>query len=136
MARIVELIHTLHRSNKLPPICLSLTFAALLPKRGIQALTYTQNLVISTCNAHWFKVRTTRVSNPIWYSYLNGSMSVKNRIPPRPPRIPDNIKIFYLYIIGIVNFFLTLALRFYKWIHYFLGLSYNFLGNLAILYAQ
>ena len=28
-----------------------------------------------TCNAHWFKVRTTRVSNPIRYSYLNGSMS-------------------------------------------------------------
>ena len=136
MARIVELIHTLHRSNKLPPICLSLTFAALLPKRGIQALTYTQDLIILTCNAHWFKVRTTRVSNPIWYSYLNGSTSAKSRIPPRPPKIPDNIIIFYLYIIGIVNFLLTLVLRYYKWIHYSLDLSYNFLNGLAILYAQ
>ena len=70
-----------------------------------------------TCNAHWFKVRTTRVSNPIRYSYLNGSMSVKNRIPPRLQKISNNITIFYLYIIGIVNFFLTQVLRFYKWIH-------------------
>ena len=136
MARIVELIHTLHRSNKLPPICLSLTFAALLPKRGIQALTYAQRKIYLTCNAHWFKVRTTRVSNPIRYSYLNGSMSVKSRIPPRPPKIPDNIVIFYLYIIGIINFLLTLVLRFYRWVHYFLILSYNFLNHLAILYAQ
>ena len=136
MARIVELIHTLHRSNKLPPICLSLTFAALLPKRGIQALTYAQGKICLTCNAHWFKVRTTRVSNPIRYSYLNGSTSVKSRIPPRPLKIPDNIAIFYLYIIGTVDFLLTLVLRYYKWIHYSLDLSYNFLNGLAILYAQ
>jgi len=70
-----------------------------------------------TCNAHWFKVRTTRVSNPIRYSYLNGSTSVKSRIPPRPPKIPDDIIIFYLYIIGIVNFLLTQVLRFYRCIH-------------------
>ena len=89
-----------------------------------------------TCNAHWFKVRTTRVSNPIRYSYLNGSTSAKSRIPPRPPKIPDNITIFYLYIIGIVNFLLALVLRYYKCIHYFLDLSYNFLNSLAILYAQ
>jgi hypothetical protein len=89
-----------------------------------------------TCNAHWFKVRTTRVSNPIWYSYLNGSTSDRNSMPPRPPRIPDNIAIFYLYIIGIANFFLSLVLRCCKWVNYSLGLSYNFLDSLAILYAQ
>jgi len=70
-----------------------------------------------TCNAHWFKVRTTRVSNPIRYSYLNGSTSDRNSMPPRPPRIPDNIAIFYLYIIGIANFFLSLVLRCCKWVN-------------------
>jgi len=67
-----------------------------------------------TCNAHWFKVRTTRVSNPIRYSYLNGSTSVISGMPPRPPRIPDNIIIFYLYIIGIASLLITLVLRFYR----------------------
>jgi len=34
------------------------------------------------CNAHKFKVRTTRVSNPIRYSYLNGSMSdISSKLP-------------------------------------------------------
>ena len=89
-----------------------------------------------TCNAHWFKVRTTRVSNPIRYSYLNGSTSVSNSMPPRPPRIPDNITIFYLYIIGIASFLLTLVLRFYGWVHQSIDLPHNFLDSLAILYAQ
>jgi len=70
-----------------------------------------------TCNAHWFKVRTTRVSNPIRYSYLNGSTSVISGMPPRPPRIPDNIVIFYLYIIGIASLLKTLVLRFYRLVH-------------------
>ena len=89
-----------------------------------------------TCNAHWFKVRTTRVSNPIRYSYLNGSTSDSSRMPPRPPRIPDNIVIFYLYIIGIADFLPSLVLRSCKCVNYALGLSYNFLDGLAILYAQ
>ena len=109
---------------------------SLTPQARHLSVNVHAKFIYFTCNAHWFKVRTTRVSNPIRYSYLNGSMSVKNRIPPRPPKIPDNIAIFYLYIIGTVNFFLTLVLRFCKWIHYFLDLSYNFLNNLAILYAQ
>merc|ERR1712196_307155 len=49
-----------------------------------------------TYNAHQFIVRTTRVSNPIRYSYLNGSTSIINGTPPRPSEIPDNLKIFYL----------------------------------------
>ena len=57
-----------------------------------------------TCNAHWFKVRTTRVSNPIRYSYLNGSMSDNHSLRPRPARVPDNLSIFHLYIIGTINF--------------------------------
>ena len=50
----------------------------------------------STYNAHQFIVRTTRVSNPIRYSYLNGSTSIVNGTPPRPSEIPNNLKIFYL----------------------------------------
>ena len=49
-----------------------------------------------TYNAHQFIVRTTRVSNPIRYSYLNGSTSIVNGTPPRPSEIPNNLKIFYL----------------------------------------
>ena len=89
-----------------------------------------------TRNAHWFKVRTTRVSNPIRYSYLNGSTSDISSIPPRPLSIPDNIVIFYLYIIGIADFLPSLVLRSCKCVNYALGLSYNFLDGLAILYAQ
>ena len=81
--------------------------------RHLSVNVHTGN-IYPTCNAHWFKVRTTRVSNPIRYSYLNGSTSVNSSMPPRPPRIPDNIAIFYLYIIGIASFLITLVLRFYK----------------------
>ena len=89
-----------------------------------------------TCNAHWFKVRTTRVSNPIRYSYLNGSTSDNSRMPPRPPRIPDDITIFYLYIVGTANLLISLVLRCRKWVKFFLDLPYDFLDRLAILYAQ
>ena len=84
--------------------------------RHLSVNVHTGN-IYPTCNAHWFKVRTTRVSNPIRYSYLNGSMSDSSSTPPRPPRIPDNIIIFYLYIIGIVNFLPSLVLRSYKWVN-------------------
>lgn len=90
---------------------------SLTPQARHLSVNVHTKLINFTCNAHWFKVQTTRVSNPIRYLYLNGSMSVKNRIPPRPPKISNNIIIFYLYIIGIVNFFLTQVLRFCKCIH-------------------
>ena len=48
-----------------------------------------------TYNAHQFIVRTTRVSNPIRYLYLNGSTSDHNSKLPRPSRTPNNLIIFH-----------------------------------------
>ena len=49
-----------------------------------------------TYNAHQFIVRTTRVSNPIRYSYLNGSTLKKSSMQPRLLKIPNNLLVFYL----------------------------------------
>ena len=109
---------------------------SLTPQARHLSVNVHTKLINFTCNAHWFKVQTTRVSNPIRYLYLNGSMSDINSLPPRPPRVPDNIVIFYLYIIGTIIFFTSLALRCRKCVNLIFGLSYDFLSHLAILYAQ
>jgi hypothetical protein len=72
------------------------SFCNLTPQaRHLGVNVYTR-LISPTYYAHEFTVRTTRVSNPIRYSYLNGSKSDNSRTPPRPPGIPDNLIIFYL----------------------------------------
>ena len=63
--------------------------------RHFSVNVYTKKQYI-TYNAHKFKVQTTRVSNPIRYLYLNGSMSIVNGAPPRPSEISNSLKIFYL----------------------------------------
>ena len=90
---------------------------SLTPQARHLSVNVHTRIIYLTCNAHWFKVRTTRVSNPIRYSYLNGSTSDSSSTSPRPPRIPDNITIFYLYIIGITNFLPSLVLRSCKWVN-------------------
>jgi len=109
---------------------------SLTPQARHLSVNVHAEFVAPTCNTHWFKVQTTRVSNPIWYLYLNGSMSDMNSLLPRPSRVPDNIVIFYLYIIGTIIFFISRALRCRRCVNLTLGLSCDFLGHLAILYAQ
>ena len=77
---------------------------SLTPQARHSSVNVHTKIIILTCNAHWFKVRTTRVSNPIRYSYLNGSMSDNYSLRPWPARVPDNLSIFYLYIVGTINF--------------------------------
>jgi len=104
--------------------------------RHLSVNVNTEFLKDSTYDAHWFTVWTTRVSNPIRYSYLNGWTSDTSRMLPRLLRVPNNIIVFYLYVISTASFPMSQVLRFYKCVAQKSDLHCNFLNRLAILYAQ